>query len=1581
MYHNNGVDWKIFEYKFSGKEEKAFEHLAYLLFCAEHGLPIGVFRYFNQTGIETEPIEYKDQVIGFQAKYYSPTIALSSKVFELKKMIDDSKRKNTNLTKILVYINKELSESSISGKKKPKYQEEIEKHGKENGVIIEWRVKSHFEAELFSSSIPTYVRDYFFNPSSGIREFYEQLKIHTNTIIDDIENVIRYNDMTICIDRPSSEIDSFMMKDRKCLIIHGESGTGKSGIIRDFVLVQKEKSEKERYPIFMFRATDFGYGTISEFTQKFGDVSFDEFFSAFSNHVKKVIIIDAAEKVLTNNNNILRSFISQVLEKGWKIIVTIRDSYKDNFINYILKTDSLETIKIDNVSWGILNQQLLEVGIVPPSDKKLQLLICNLFYLNLYIQTNDETNINETKVQFYSKIWDIRIKGIPHCLSAQSFAREQFVSSMFQTITESNSYYYKSIQSDSLIANMLIDDTVITYDDSFGGYSFTHDVFEEMVALFIIRRKYKNSGTLIDFFSSLDISLPMRRHYRHWLLENLDENFVPKVPVIFTYIEINKIWKDETLIALMTDVEESSALEMTRNLLVQNDFALLLRAILLLNTACRILDRLFSPLSTTAELRGSRIIYRFTQPSGGGWYFIINYIAENTDRINWTEKFLRPVVEMLTTWVSSQQHGDTTRSAGKIALFLYNRSLNEKYYWDRDFKKKIFNIIACSSHEVKEENIQIINSVIKSEYIDRRVRHIDLCEYFISDITTSSVVCEAIPKSIIALCDKLWRKSEPPKENLHYNYSRDIGVESAFGLPESVHMDYYPTSAYQTPILSLLRHSPRATLKFIIEFLNDTTNQFHESDMNRKNRETDYVYIDVEDDLTIKQLCGGRLWGLYRGISAGPNLFECMLMALEKWLLEFIEQAEEKYANNLCHYLLKGSSNVCITSVITSLVTAYPEKLFDTALWLLPMKHIFNLDSQRHSQENTANWLRGLGGNQFYDSERLESNKLEFRKLTFEQIIVNYQIHFFGINEEDWSCKKIRLFKCIDKLADHVPVEDTSTRFALNRIDLRRYRPVPESQITDDDGKTFVTLVVDEEPDLTQIREQQIKETEELLKYTNISIWVKARYEKRIDEYTKYPAYENDPKHAIYEINQIIDDIKAGKNLNYLGRNTHIFGAAVLIRDFQSILEKSQIDFCSKVLTEAIPIVFSLEPKHEITDGTSAVLSSMPFLLCRCKPDSNEQNDLIVTYAIALLTDFSDSQSSCKLFSATMWESQPATAHIIFSLFIHLTSDFNKWLRTRVQEKKNVEQFVLQYKQKIEDIISSNKDLNVSDLAKQNANDLMKVAMTLDANSEAHFKLFIQIADGIFLRIFSESRHHNREERLNYQLVPAFIDWLANYIYSTSESKAVDLINLIMSKANSESYVNNLLTRILFKHDEIKDNEKFWHIWNGLFPYIKALCKKQKQYVMDTDVTYLANLNEIISTYCFAWPWWGDEQKQWVGVQYAHLGFFSMIVEEIGYMPATLYSTARFLYTIGSDFIVEGIPWLSTIIDKNTHLATRELKTITVYYLEDILINLVTKYENDIKKKDSLRKDVLIILNYLVEKGSTVGFLIREELF
>lgn len=60
---NIPVSWSVFEYKFSTDPRKAFESLAYLLFCHEFDQKCGIFRYFNQPYIETQPVKTEDGYI------------------------------------------------------------------------------------------------------------------------------------------------------------------------------------------------------------------------------------------------------------------------------------------------------------------------------------------------------------------------------------------------------------------------------------------------------------------------------------------------------------------------------------------------------------------------------------------------------------------------------------------------------------------------------------------------------------------------------------------------------------------------------------------------------------------------------------------------------------------------------------------------------------------------------------------------------------------------------------------------------------------------------------------------------------------------------------------------------------------------------------------------------------------------------------------------------------------------------------------------------------------------------------------------------------------------------------------------------------------------------------------------------------------------------------------------------------------------------------------------------------------------------------------------------------------------------
>ena len=109
------IDWKVFALKYDKKETMAFERLSYLLFCAEFGNRIGLFRYKNQIGIETEPFEKDGEFYGFQAKYCNNSISKYKN--DIIDSIKKSKYKNKSLNQLWLYVNQEISESTKKTRK------------------------------------------------------------------------------------------------------------------------------------------------------------------------------------------------------------------------------------------------------------------------------------------------------------------------------------------------------------------------------------------------------------------------------------------------------------------------------------------------------------------------------------------------------------------------------------------------------------------------------------------------------------------------------------------------------------------------------------------------------------------------------------------------------------------------------------------------------------------------------------------------------------------------------------------------------------------------------------------------------------------------------------------------------------------------------------------------------------------------------------------------------------------------------------------------------------------------------------------------------------------------------------------------------------------------------------------------------------------------------------------------------------------------------------------------------------------------------------------------------------------------
>ena len=109
--------------------------------------------------------------------------------------------------------------------------------------------------------------------------------------------------------------------------------------------------------------------------------------------------------------------------------------------------------------------------------------------------------------------------------------------------------------------------------------------------------------------------------------------------------------------------------------------------------------------------------------------------------------------------------------------------------------------------------------------------------------------------------------------------------------------------------------------------------------------------------------------------------------------------------------------------------------------------------------------------------------------------------------------------------------------------------------------------------------------------------------------------------------------------------------------------------------------------------------------------------------------------------------------------------------------------------------------------------------------------------------------------------------------------------------------------------------------------------------------------------------------------------FFKKTCDEIGHHPAVLYSVSQLLNDVGASFINEGIYWIADMLIKNKQEHSEDIHPNTIYYLNHIARRFVYLNRTRIKSTRMLRDKVLILLDFLFEKGSVSGYLLREEVF
>ena len=1320
-----------------------------------------------------------------------------------------------------------------------------------------------------------------------------------------------------------------------------------------------------------------------------------EFVNEYKDLDTKYVVVDSAEKLADlQNQDAFQEFLSTLLRHEWRIIFITRYAYLDDLKFQFVDVYSLkfQPFVIKNLTSEQLETLAGQYKFTLPNSFRLFDLLKNPFYLGQYLNAISEAGSSRmelTQQGFKNRLWEGQIAKTSYRVNNLHLKRERCFINLARTRADCGGFFITEVADcDENALKALEEDEIIERETSSGRFFISHDIYEEWALERLIEGSFQSASDFNALFEELGNSLPIRRAFRTWLSEQLLSNrdrVKGLIQASFTSENVATHWKDEILISVLLSDNAEAFFQMFERELLQNQQKLLLRVIFLLRIACKEIDEGLLKLMGVTKRSISMLSTVFTKPKGTGWSCAIRFLYDHRESIPDSNAESIPLLE---DWTSKVQTADTTRVAGLLALSYYeawHRDKQLRYRKLRPNKDKLIGIISSTSGEIKKELAAIFERIISKREISYQTEHYELVKRALSSATESYVIARNLPEQVLKLADLVWYDDPKRKRDRYEHHSPSVEVESRFGISVT-RTDYSPASAFQTPIFQLLQCAAKPTLDFILSFTNRAAECYAKSDFGR---EVEEVEVVLDGEGKVKQYISARLWHAYRGMHVSTDLLESIHMALEKWLLEQAKTASQSEIQDLCKYLMRNSRSASITAVIVSVVLSQPFKLFNVATILFQTKEFFFYDTARWTGDlSSSRFTIGTGLNyrhKGFEEERIEASKDPHRRLSLEQLTFNYQLYRLeGESAEAAQGRQQIIGQILDehyaKLGDGTTEsEDERTwRLYLARMDRRKM----DAEVKQQDGQTVVQFTPRIDPELKKFSEDSLISSSEAMKYSSLYLWSHTRFRQEDERCKQYRQYEEDPNQAILEIKSIRDEVLSSEqDVWSRSYNAPIpaYVCAVLIRDFSDKLSEEDRTFCKEVLLQFASIPVAGTSHYDHTDGVEPAVLTLPLLL-KHLPDDRQS---IKSLMFMLLIYRSPSRASKLIVQAILnhlWKLNFDDAQSMFLGYLLLKPEYEKLLNEarkkyyrksrfgEVPEESVLEAFLKAHETTIETIVANDvksdqlPDLRLLDL------DVLNLAFQLlppGTKDRTHEK-FLRVA----FEVFAERIFDDGEDKIDLGLKHDILQKVAAIVLRTSPAETVSYIKPFVESFRASRGTAEIFERFLWEQDVLQAYEQFWLVWNAFYPKIVDLSKGGSSRY---------DVQSVIHNYLFAWNYWNQNAKDWHTLKEREKAFFQRVASDMGHHPAVLYSMAKVLNQVGSGFFEDGIIWLSDMLRNNCELETAELEENTTYYLENVIRKYALLKRATIRSSAEIRSRVLTILNFLIEKGSVVGYLLRED--
>ncbi len=713
-------------------------------------------------------------------------------------------------------------------------------------------------------------------------------------------------------------------------------------------------------------------------------------------------------------------------------------------------------------------------------------------------------------------------------------------------------------------------------------------------------------------------------------------------------------------------------------------------------------------------------------------------------------------------------------------------------------------------------------------------------------------------------------------------------------------------------------------------------------------------------------------------------------MALEKVLLEFAQILKSEIVQDILLKILANSKSASLTSIVCSVVLANPDKFHDIAIILFETIELFHFDTVRSTNEYHAKSTYSIGYGMdklkdiLYTDERLKSCEDKHRSSNLETLFLNYQLFGVkGFTEAQNSEFIEELYKIIDQ---HKSNSSTNKDFGILLARMDRRNLIPKVSKHDENNLLIEFSPKELSKDLKEQSEQASIQFEETFKYSSLRIWSDFLMSQKSDNKSqKHEEYDNNPLLALSETRMLVKELESGRNaMGIMDYSIPAFSCSKLLIEHTEMLSDEDKDFCKKMVLSTLSRLFTDQYDYQISDGIEASVHAVPTLISEY---IEEAEDFISIMVLTLLDDtpIGHYKRVCdyaieSIHKSKLWQQNNSVAQSILFGYIKLKPSYKSIVAEKRKEKDHwgriSKSSILEELDKTSDNLTFlDVPFDISDIDSLDIRDLEIVLQIIppDTKDEIHLDIYAKSLSSLAPQLLKDSRSYKDDsgDDSNIYLIRQHIfKNFAHFILQRKESEIDVFLKPFVDSFSSTEETASFISELISAEDHLNNYEQFWNIWDILYPKIKELCVNSSGY----------HLKDIIINYLLAWRWWREGIEEWRSLKSENSTLYLNASKDIGHVPSVLYSIARVLNSIGTNFKEEGIDWLHVIVTNNHSLHLDNLESNTLYYLEKFLRKYVFLNRQRIKEEIRLKKKVIPILDFMIERGSIHGYLLRESI-